>query len=85
MQKVILYQYYFRQLRYCLRYVSDIAMKSTNTPYSHERKVKHVYKKKKAYWFMSKYEAGANHARLPARHVTSLYRTNIKTNYCSSL
>lgn len=72
MQKVILYQYYFRQLRYCLRYVADSAMKSTNTHYSHERKVKHIYIKK-AYWFMSKYEQ----AQTSTRHVTSLYRTNI--------
>lgn len=71
MQKVILYQYYFRQLRYRLRYVADIAMKSTNTPYSHERKVKHVYKKPTGLC------QNTSRRKTSTRHVTSLYRTNI--------
>lgn len=71
MQKVILYQYYFRQLRYCVRYVADSAMKSTNTLYSHERKVKHVYKKPTGLC------QNTSRRKTSTRHVTSLYRTNI--------
>lgn len=71
MQKVILYQYYFRQLRYCVRYVADITMKSTNTHYSHERKVKHVYKKPTGLC------QNTSRRKTSTRHVTSLYRTNI--------